>query len=152
MRNIDENTMAQVVVGSFAGCRDDRLRTVMTSLVQHLHAFARETKLTEAERFAAIRFPTEVGHITDDKRQEFILLSDTLGLSMLVTAQSNAKAAGCAESTVFGPFFVEGAPVFPNGADISSGAPGQPCSVSGACARPGRPAGGGRVAGRVAVR
>lgn len=131
MRNIDENTITEAVVASFADCKDERLRTVMTSLTRHLHAFAREVRLTEEEWFAGIRFLTEAGHITDDKRQEFILLSDTLGLSMLVTAQSNPKPAGCTEATVFGPFFVEGAPVFPNGADISNGAPGQPCWVSG---------------------
>ena len=82
MRNINEDTITQAVIGSIAGCRDERLRVVMTSLVQHVHAFAREIKLTEAEWAAAIRFPTAVGRITDDKRQEFILLSDVLGVSM----------------------------------------------------------------------
>ena len=85
MRNIDENTITQAVL---AGCQDARLATIMTSLVQHLHSFAREVKLTEAEWMQAIQFLTETGHITDDKRQEFILLSDTLGLSTLVTAQN----------------------------------------------------------------
>jgi hydroxyquinol 1,2-dioxygenase len=131
MRNISEDTITQAVVESVAGCPDDRLRTVITSLVQHLHAFAREVKLTEAEWIAGVEFLTAVGHITDDKRQEFILLSDTLGLSMLVTAQNNARPPGCTEATVFGPFFVQGAPEYKNGADISNGAKGAPCFVTG---------------------
>lgn len=131
MRNINQDTITQAVIDSLSRCHNDRLRTVMTSLVQHLHAFTREVKLTEAEWFQAIRFLTEVGHITDDKRQEFILLSDTLGLSMLVTTQNNAKPAGCTESTVFGPFYIEDAPIFDNGDDISNGAKGKPCFVRG---------------------
>ena len=85
MQNVDEETITQVVLTSFAGCTDDRLRTLMTSLVQHLHSFVREVRCTEAEWLQAIQFLTDAGHITDDKRQEFILLSDTLGVSMLVT-------------------------------------------------------------------
>ncbi len=78
--------------------------------MRHLHAFAREVKLTEAEWLQGIDFLTRTGHISDDKRQEFILLSDTLGLSMLTVAQNNDKPPGCTEATVFGPFYVEGAP------------------------------------------
>lgn len=100
-RNIDENTITQAVVESMAGCRDDRLRTVMTSLIQYLHDFASEVRLTESEWAAGIAFLTAAGHLTDDKRQEFILLSDVLGLSTLVTAQNNVKPAGCTEATVF---------------------------------------------------
>jgi hydroxyquinol 1,2-dioxygenase len=131
MRNISEDTITQAVLASFSECTDKRLWTIMTSLVQHLHAFARDVKLTEEEWFKAIQFLTETGHITDDKRQEFILLSDTLGLSMLVTTQNNKKPAQCTEATVFGPFYVEGAPVYQNGDDISNGAAGAPCFVQG---------------------
>ncbi|MCA8254776.1 intradiol ring-cleavage dioxygenase [Burkholderia sp. AU31624] len=131
MRNLNEDTITQAVIASLGGCRDERLRTVMTSLVQHLHSFARETKLTEAEWQAAIGFLTAVGHITDDKRQEFILLSDVLGLSTLVTAQNHAKPAGCTEATVFGPFYVEGSRDFGMFDDIANGACGEPCFVSG---------------------
>jgi len=131
MRNLNEDTITQAVLASMSGCPDARLRTVMTSLVQHLHAFARDVKLSEEEWFAAIRFLTSAGHITDDKRQEFILLSDVLGLSTLVTAQNHVKPAGCTESTVFGPFYVQGSPEFSNGADISNGAQGEPCFVKG---------------------
>ena len=88
MRNLSEDTITQAVIASLGGCRDERLRTVFTSLVQHLHSFAREVRLSEAEWQAAIGFLTGVGHITDDQRQEFILLSDVLGLSTLVTAQN----------------------------------------------------------------
>jgi hydroxyquinol 1,2-dioxygenase len=131
MRNINENTITQAVVESMRDSGNARLREVMNSLVHHLHSFAREIKLTEDEWFRAIRFLTEVGHITDDKRQEFILLSDTLGLSMLVTAQNNKKPPQCTEATVFGPFFVDGAPEYKSGDDISNGASGEPCFVSG---------------------
>jgi hydroxyquinol 1,2-dioxygenase len=131
MRNVDEETITQVVLASFAGCRDERLRTLITSLVQHLHAFVRDAQCTESEWLQAIQFLTGIGNITDEKRQEFILLSDTLGVSMLVTALNNRKPKGCTESTVFGPFFVEGAPEYPNGADITRGAKGEPCWVSG---------------------
>jgi hydroxyquinol 1,2-dioxygenase len=131
MRNINEDTITQAVLASFADCNNPRLHTIMISLVQHLHAFAREVHLTDDEWFKAISFLTEAGHITDDKRQEFILLSDTLGLSMLVTSQNNKKPAHCTEATVFGPFFVEGAPIHENGDDISNGARGATCYVKG---------------------
>jgi len=131
MRNINEDTITQAVLASMDDRCDGRLRTIITSLVQHLHSFARDVKLTEDEWFKAIQFLTEAGHITDDKRQEFILLSDTLGLSMLVMAQNNKKPSKCTEATVFGPFYVEGAPEYENGADISNGARGEPCFVSG---------------------
>ncbi|HXH91021.1 MAG TPA: dioxygenase, partial [Thermoanaerobaculia bacterium] len=131
MRNINEDTITQAVIAAMSDCGNDRLRTVMTSLVQHLHSFAREVKLTESEWLYAINFLTDVGHITDDKRQEFILLSDTLGLSMLTTTQNNRKPSECTEATVLGPFFVEGAPEYQNGDDISNGASGLPCFVTG---------------------
>jgi hydroxyquinol 1,2-dioxygenase len=99
--------------------------------VRHLHAFASEVALTEEEWFAGIDFLTRTGHITDDKRQEFILASDTLGLSMLVIGINHRHANGATESTVFGPFFVDGSPAFENGDDLANGAPGMPCFMSG---------------------
>jgi hydroxyquinol 1,2-dioxygenase len=131
MRNLTQDTITRAVIARFADTPDARLKEIMTSLVQHLHAFAREVKLTEAEWFRGIDFLTRAGHITDDKRQEFILLSDTLGLSMLVVAMNNAKPEGATESTVFGPFFVEGAPKFELGDDVANGAVGVPCLVRG---------------------
>lgn len=131
MRNLTQDNITQAVIARFAETPDPRLKEIMTSLVQHLHAFAREVKLTEAEWFRGIDFLTRVGHITDDQRQEFILLSDTLGLSMLTVAMNNDKPAGCTEATVFGPFFVEDAPSFDLGEDVANGAPGVPCLVRG---------------------
>lgn len=131
MVNIDEWTITEAVLAAQSGCKDARQREVLTALVKHLHDFAREVRLTEAEWTTGIGFLTQVGHITDDRRQEFILLSDTLGLSTLVAAQNNAKPEGCTEATVFGPFFVAGAPDVRNGDDIANGACGEPCFVSG---------------------
>jgi hydroxyquinol 1,2-dioxygenase len=119
------------VLARFEATPDPRLRELVTALVRHLHAFARETRLTEAEWFEAIRFLTAVGQACDDRRQEFILLSDVLGLSRVVTDLNDAKPPGCTEPTVFGPFHVEGAPEYPSGADIAAGAAGEPCLVRG---------------------
>ena len=131
MRNLNHHTITDAVLARQAEVPDPRLKRIMDSLVQHLHAFAREVELTEEEWLRGIEFLTRCGHITDDKRQEFILLSDVLGLSMLTVAQNNDKPAGCTEATVFGPFHVEGAPRYELGADISNGAAGVPCLVRG---------------------
>lgn len=131
MRHVDEDTITQIVLARHADAENPRLKQIMTSVVQHLHAFARDVELSEEEWFEGIKFLTEVGHITDDKRQEFILLSDTLGLSMLVNALNNRKPQGCTESTVFGPFFVDNAPEYRNGDDVANGAKGEPCFVTG---------------------
>lgn len=131
MRNLNEDSITQAVLARHAGMEDRRLQEIMTSLVQHMHSFAREVKLTEAEWFSGIKFLTETGQICSDKRQEFILLSDTLGLSTLVTALNNRKPDGCTESTVFGPFHVEGSPGYALGDDIANGAQGEPCFVRG---------------------
>lgn len=131
MRNLDEDNITRAVIGMHASAGNARLREIMTSLVQHLHAFARDVVLTEEEWFQGIQFLTEVGHITSATRQEFILLSDTLGLSMLVTALNNKKPKGCTEATVFGPFHVENSPRVELGGDVANGAQGEPCFVRG---------------------
>jgi hydroxyquinol 1,2-dioxygenase len=131
MRNLNEQTVTQAVMDLISDTPDPRLKFVLTSLITHLHNFAREVALTEQELLAGILFLTATGQKCDDKRQEFILLSDVLGLSMLTVAMNNKKPEGCTESTVFGPFHVEGAPVYENGADISNGALGDPCLVRG---------------------
>ncbi len=123
--------LTKEVLERFEGSESERFREVMQSLVRHLHAFARDVELTEKEWFAAIDFLTRCGHITDDKRQEFILLSDVMGLSMQVIGLNNKKPEGATEATVFGPFFVEDSPKFVLGDDISNGAPGEPCYFSG---------------------
>ena len=96
---------------SFDGCSDPRLRELMQSLVSHLHAFAVETSLTEEEWRQLISALTDTGNITDERRQEFILWSDALGLSMLVDALAHELPAGATESTVLGPFYVSGSPL-----------------------------------------
>jgi len=131
MKNVDQNTITQAVLERIGKMPEARLKTIVTSLVHHLHDFAREVQLTEQELMLAIEFLTQTGQKCDDKRQEFILLSDVLGLSMLTVAMNNQKPAGCTEATVFGPFFVEGAPKVALGGDVAQGAPGQPCFVSG---------------------
>jgi hydroxyquinol 1,2-dioxygenase len=131
MRNLNQDTVTQAVLARLSTTPDPRLKEILTSLVQHLHAFAREVKLTEAEWLAGIEFLTATGQMCDDKRQEFILLSDTLGLSMLTVAMNNDKPAGCTEPTVFGPFFLEDAPQYELGDDVANGAKGEPCLVRG---------------------
>lgn len=126
-----EEDLIERVLASFAQTQDPRLKTVMESLTRHLHAFIRDVRLTEDEWNAAIAFLTAVGHITDDRRQEFVLLSDVLGASMQTIAVNNEAYENATEATVFGPFFVEDAPEIPIGGDIAGGASGQPCWVEG---------------------
>jgi hydroxyquinol 1,2-dioxygenase len=126
-----EQELIDRVVASFADCDDLRLRQVMQSLVRHLHAFIRDVRLTEEEWNAAISFLTGCGEITDDQRQEFILLSDVLGASMQTIAVNNEAYKDATEATVFGPFHTEDAPEIPRGGDIAGSAPGTPCWVEG---------------------
>ncbi len=107
------------VLTSFADCADPRLSEIMVALVRHLHAFASEVRLTQAEWERAIAILTATGEITDEKRQEFILWSDTLGLSMLVDALTHDLPDGATESTVLGPFYVPGSPERANGDSIA---------------------------------
>jgi hydroxyquinol 1,2-dioxygenase len=130
-RNLADADLTRAVEASFDGTRDPRLRDVMQALTRHLHAFASEVELSEDEWFAAIDFLTRAGQMCDDKRQEFVLASDVMGLSMLVIGINHRHPTGATESTVFGPFFVEGSPAFENGDDLANGAPGVPCYVSG---------------------
>ncbi|KLI90506.1 hydroxyquinol 1,2-dioxygenase, partial [Arthrobacter sp. YC-RL1] len=126
-----EQQLVETVIASFEGTQDPRLKQLMQALTRHLHNFAREVRLTEDEWNAGIEFLTDAGHITDDKRQEFILLSDVLGLSMQTIAINNETHKNATEATVFGPFFVQNAPEIPIGGDIAGGANGQPCWVEG---------------------
>ena len=126
-----EERLIENVLQSFEDCQDPRLKDVMQSLVKHLHAFILDVRLTEPEWNKAIEFLTAVGHITDDRRQEFILLSDVLGASMQTINVNNAAYKDATEATVFGPFFVDDAPEIPVGGDIAGGAPGEPCWVEG---------------------
>src|SRR6478752_3422330 len=119
MRNLTESNLTEAVLGKLEGGTDARFKQIMTSLIKHVHDFAREVKLTEAEWMAGIQFLTATGQKCDDKRQEFILLSDTLGLSTLNVALNHAKSSQATEATVFGPFHVADAPEFELGDDIS---------------------------------
>jgi hydroxyquinol 1,2-dioxygenase len=119
------------VVERFEACEDARLREIMQSLARHLHGFASEIGLTEEEWHVAIRMLTDTGHITDERRQEFILWSDTLGLSMLVDAMAHELPAGATESTVLGPFYVPGSPPREYGANIAEQEAGMPAWVHG---------------------
>jgi hydroxyquinol 1,2-dioxygenase len=133
--------IAQAVIGRMDECKDPRFKQVMTSLIKHMHAFAQDVDLKPDEWMNAIEFLTACGKMCDEKRQEFILLSDTLGLSMLVVALDQARGAAAlkanppklmpTEATVLGPFFWEGAPELPLGADISEGQSGEPCYYHG---------------------
>ncbi|MEU0880562.1 dioxygenase [Lentzea sp. NPDC005914] len=129
-RDIEERLTAEVVA-SFANTPDPRTRELLESLTRHLHSFIREVRLTEQEWARAIEFLTAAGHITDDKRQEFILLSDVLGASMQTIAVNNEAYGNATEATVFGPFFVEESPLVGNGGDIAAGASGTRCLVEG---------------------
>ena len=145
MRNLDEHTITQAVLERFSNTPDPRLKEIIFSLVQHLHDFAREVRLTEDEWLEGIKFLTRAGHITDDKRQEFILLSDTLGASMMVVMLDQLRAARrdadksvathtptpATEATVQGPYYWEGAPILPLGADIAPGVRGEASFYSG---------------------
>ena len=124
-------TVTDEAVASLEGTADPRLRELLTGLIRHLHAFARETRLTQAEWERAIGFLTETGKMCTDTRQEFILLSDVLGLSMLVETINGDHAAGSTESTVLGPFHMTESPVRELGANIDLVGGGEPCVVSG---------------------
>jgi len=126
-----EDDLVNRVVRSFDSGEDPRLRYLMRELAGHLHAFLREVRLTEKEWEEAIGFLTRAGHITDDRRQEFVLLSDVLGASMQTIAMNNEARGNATEATVLGPFFVEDSPEVPLGGDIAAGAEGEPCWVEG---------------------
>jgi hydroxyquinol 1,2-dioxygenase len=119
------------VIAAFAGCTNARLQTVTQSLVRHLHAFVTEVGLTQEEWEAGIRILTETGQITDEQRQEFILWSDVLGVSMLVDSLANAVPEGATESTVLGPFYVPGSPLRDYGGRIDEEPAGRPTWVHG---------------------
>jgi catechol 1,2-dioxygenase len=126
-----DTTVTDEAVNSLAGTADPRLRELLTGLVRHLHAFARETRLTQEEWERAVAFLTATGQTCTDTRQEFILLSDVLGLSMLVETLNGDRAPGATESTVLGPFHMTESPVRALGADIDLVGGGEPCVVSG---------------------
>ena len=131
MKYVNEADITPAVIARLADAKDPRFKQVMTSLITHLHAFVRDVRLTEEEWMAAIQFLTRTGQTCTDRRQEFILLSDTLGVSILVITINHPADDGSAESTVMGPFYWEGSPEMPLGADLSVGVKGEPTFYSG---------------------
>ena len=132
IRNFSEETLTAEVLRRIGKAPSPRVKQVMSSLIRHLHGFVREVKPTQDEWFQGIQFLTETGKWCDDKRQEWILFSDTTGISMLVDFINYGKFRNATESTVLGPFFVEGAPEMKMGMNIAgAGTPGDPCAVSG---------------------
>ena len=131
MSDFTERNLTDAVLARLGDAADPRFKQIMSSLIRHLHDFVRDVELTEGEWFEAIKFLTATGQKCDDKRQEFILLSDTLGVSMLVDAINHRKPGGATESTVFGPFYVNGSPSLPKWANVSEGVAGEPTYVSG---------------------
>ena len=144
MRNKTEDDITAEVLERFCATPDPRLRRIVLSLIGHLHAFVKEVELTEAEWFKAIEILTEAGKMCSDRRQEFILFSDTLGVSMVVDLLGHRKPEGSTESTVFGPFHRLGAPEMPAGGNIAHrDTTGTPAVVSGRVVdRDGRPIAG----------
>jgi hydroxyquinol 1,2-dioxygenase len=141
-----ETALTEQVLGSFKGTPSPRTRELLQGLVRHLHAFARDVRLTSDEWDYAIAFLTRTGQISDDKRQEFVLLSDVLGLSMLTIGINAPSDPLATESTVFGPFFVHDAPLIEYGGDVAQGATGEPCWVEGRITdTSGNPLGGAEI-------
>lgn len=128
---VNEDNITELAVERWATAHSPRMAELMTALVRHLHAFAREVKLTEDEWIAAMNWLAATGAISDEKRQEFILASDVLGLSMLVVQLNNRFAADATPATVLGPFHIDGSPPAEFGHDMSEGIPGTPLYVTG---------------------
>ena len=138
MRDLTEQNIPEVVIETLANTKDPRLKTIMTALVKHLHGFVREVELTEQEWMFAVEFLTDLG-----KKEEYILASDTLGVSILVDAINHRKPEGATESSVLGPFYLEGVPVKEPFANIAEGSETEPTFVTGRVTDPaGKPLNG----------
>ncbi len=131
MAKSTEDMLTESALSRLANDSDPRFKQVITALIKHVHAFAREVELTEEEWFEGVKFLTAAGQKCDNKRQEFILLSDVLGLSMLVDAINHRRPGGATENTVLGPFFVHGAKEIKNGDNLAEGWAGEPTLVRG---------------------
>jgi hydroxyquinol 1,2-dioxygenase len=146
MPYVTEQNLTDVVRERWKDIPEPRLRQVMQSAIKHLHAFVREIEPTEAEWFTVIDWLTRTGKMCTEKRQEFILASDVLGVSMLVDAINHRLPTGATPTTVEGPFHIPGSPQLSDGANMAEGAPGVPCFVSGVVRdRSGKPVGGALV-------
>ncbi len=131
MQLVTEDNITELAEQRWATARDPRLAELLTALVRHLHAFAREVRLTEDEWMAAIQWLNRAGQISSAKREEFILTSDVLGLSMLVVQLNHRLDPAATPATVLGPFHIEGSPELDFGGDMSQGLPGTPLILTG---------------------
>jgi hydroxyquinol 1,2-dioxygenase len=131
MPYVNEQNLTDVVLERWKNIPDARLKQIMQSLIKHLHGFVRDIEPTEAEWATAIDFITRLGQKSDEKRQEVILFSDVMGVSMLVDSINHRLDSGATPTTVEGPFHVPNSPEVPHGGDMAKGAPGIPCFVSG---------------------
>ncbi len=131
MQLVTEDNITDLAVERWATAKDPRLAQIMAAFVRHLHDFAREVRLTEAEWMTAIQWLRRTGQISDEKRQEFILASDVLGLSMLVVQMNHRLDADATPNTVLGPFHIDGSPPLAFGADMSDGLDGTPLFIHG---------------------
>ncbi len=131
MQLVTEDNITDLAVERWATARDPRLAEIMTAFVRHLHDFAREVRLTEAEWMTAIQWLNRTGQMSDEKREEFILASDVLGLSMLVVQMNHHLDAAATPNTVLGPFHIDGSPPLAFGADMAEGVAGTPLFVHG---------------------
>ncbi|MCZ6502539.1 MAG: intradiol ring-cleavage dioxygenase [Gammaproteobacteria bacterium] len=131
MRDLTEENVTEAVLEKFASTPDPRLQAVMASFIKHLHGFIRDVEPTEEEWFQGITFLTELGQMCDDVRQENILWSDTLGVSILVDSINHRRPEGASQSTVLGPFYREGAPDFENCGDIGANTEGHSTRIRG---------------------
>src|ERR1700678_1114718 len=131
MPYVTEQNLTDVVLERWKAVPDPRLRQVMHALIKHLHGFVRDIEPTQAEWATAIDFLTRIGKKSDDKRQEVILFSDVMGVSMLVDGLNHRLATGATPTTVEGPFHIPNAPAFADGANMAAQCPGIPCFITG---------------------
>ncbi len=131
MPYVTESNLTDIARERWSNIPDPRLREIMAALITHIHAFVREIEPTQAEWASAIDWLTRTGKMCTEKRQEFILFSDVLGVSMLVDAINHRLAGRATPTTVEGPFHVHDSPEFADGADMAKNAPGVPCFVAG---------------------
>ena len=131
MTYVTETNITDIVLDRWNAVPEPRLRQIMQSMVKHLHGFVRDIEPTEQEWLAAIEWLTRTGQMSTDKRQEFILASDVVGVSMLIDCINHRLAGGATPTTVTGPFHIHDSPELADGADIARGAPGEPCFIVG---------------------
>lgn len=129
---VTEANITDLAARRWGTAHDPRLAEILTSLVRHLHDFARDVRLTEDEWMAAVQWLTRTGQMSDDRRQEFILASDVLGLSMLVVQMNHRFDDRATPATVLGPFHIEGSPEFEYAGDMAAGIAGEPLYIHGA--------------------